>query len=194
MRSVASLIDRIKRGSVVLCAWFVVGCGGTPEPSAHPIRNVAVGRAVQANQSCSTGSILQRYSVTGRGNFDHYGVDFRVCKGDYIVSIGSGTIDAVFDEPDNSARGGTLLITHRLDWRGLQLYRYEHVAKLRVRQGEHVSRGQILGEAWESADDRSWTPHIHLERVPRNGGDPLPDLAGCPGNIRDDQLSFPVSC
>lgn len=96
-----------------------------------------------------------------RGNITHPGVDLGIASGTQIKSPADGVvIDA---ETRNNACGGTLFIDHQ---NGLKT-RYCHLKDIRVKKGDKVSTGDIVGLTGGGQNDigrgNSQGPHLHFE-------------------------------
>jgi len=123
-----------------------------------PIYNPAPGQAVSSSFGVRRDPILRTPAM-------HAGIDFRATTGTPILSAGIGT---VVKAGWNGGYGRMVEVDHG---DGLST-RYAHMSRIRVREGQSVSSGDILGEVGSSG--RSTGPHLHYE-VRRNGDavDPL---------------------
>lgn len=83
----------------------------------------------------------------------HLGLDFAAPAGTEVHAINSGTV--ILAEP-LYFEGGFIVIDHG---QGL-LSLYLHLSEFRVKQGEHVSSGQMIGLSGSSG--RATGPHLHL--------------------------------
>ena len=107
--------------------------------------------------------------VSGEFNF-HRGIDFAGESGDKIIAVGAGVVTFAGYRPDY---GYVVDVTHGDGY----ITRYAHNARVLVRSGDMVSRGQQLAVMGSSG--RSTGPHVHFE-VLRNGVpvNPLSYLGG----------------
>ena len=107
--------------------------------------------------------------VSGEFNF-HRGIDFAGESGDKIIAVGAGVVTFAGYRPDY---GYVVDVTHGDGY----ITRYAHNARVLVRSGDMVSRGQQL--AVMGSTGRSTGPHVHFE-VLRNGApvNPLSYLGG----------------
>jgi len=83
----------------------------------------------------------------------HEGVDYHAAPGTRIVAANSGTVllaRKLFFE------GKCVVIDHGQSLMTL----YMHLSKFKVKEGQKVSRGQLLG--WSGATGRVTGPHLHL--------------------------------
>ena len=92
----------------------------------------------------------------------HFGTDLITPSGTLILAPFDGVVDdaAIRD----NACGGTLAITHeKMNSRS----RYCHLKEIRVKKGDKVRKGQIVGRTGGGANDigkgRSTGPHLHFE-------------------------------
>ncbi|MBX9463178.1 MAG: M23 family metallopeptidase [Aquamicrobium sp.] len=123
-----------------------------------PIHNPVPGRPVSSSFGVRRDPIIRRPAM-------HAGIDFRAPSGTDIRSTGAGT---VVKAGWNGGYGRMVEIDHG---NGITT-RYAHMSRLRVKQGQAVETGAIVGEVGSSG--RSTGPHLHYE-VRRNGDaiDPL---------------------
>jgi murein DD-endopeptidase MepM/ murein hydrolase activator NlpD len=103
----------------------------------------------------------------------HRGVDLRAPMGTEVRSMAEATVRFA----GTQSGFGTVVW---LDHGGSILTVYAHLSTIRVRQGERVRRGDVLGLSGQSGD--ATAPHLHFE-VWRGGieVDPVPLLGGKPG-------------
>ena len=123
-----------------------------------PIHNPAPGQAVSSSFGVRRDPILRTPAM-------HAGIDFRATPGTAIRAAGAGT---VVKAGWNGGYGRMVEIDHG---NGLST-RYAHMSRIRVRQGDRIDTGDVVGEVGSSG--RSTGPHLHYE-VRRNGNavDPL---------------------
>ena len=102
----------------------------------------------------------------------HRGVDIAVPDGTPVVAMSGGTV--IFAGRQNGY-GLLVVLRHHGSTRTL----YGHLSQLRVKQGDRVEGGQVIGLSGHSGNARG--PHLHFE-VQRWGAaeDPVPLLAGHP--------------
>lgn len=123
-----------------------------------PIHNPVPGKPVSSSFGVRRDPIVRRPAM-------HAGIDFRAPVGTPIRSAGAGT---VIKAGWNGGYGRMVEIDHG---NGLTS-RYAHMSRIRVKEGEKLETGAILGDVGNSG--RSTGPHLHYE-VRRNGDalDPL---------------------
>ncbi|SEG02011.1 M23 family metallopeptidase [Flavobacterium urumqiense] len=85
----------------------------------------------------------------------HKGMDFSANTGTPIYATGDGVIE----KADNTASGygNHIVIKHGYGYETL----YGHLSKYKVRAGQHVKRGDIIG--YVGSTGRSEGPHLHYE-------------------------------
>lgn len=103
----------------------------------------------------------------------HRGVDLRAPMGTEVRSMAEGYVRFA---GTMSGFGNVVWLDH-----GASLLTvYAHLSAIRVRQGQRLGRGEVLGLSGQSGD--ATAPHLHFE-VWRGGHevDPVPLLGGKPG-------------
>lgn len=87
----------------------------------------------------------------------HWGMDFSAPTGTEIYATGQGTVVEV----DKNARGygHHVVIDHGYGYQTL----YAHMSEIKVRRGQHVKRGDIIGLVGTTGT--SSAPHLHYEVV-----------------------------
>jgi murein DD-endopeptidase MepM/ murein hydrolase activator NlpD len=102
----------------------------------------------------------------------HRGVDLRVPSGTEVHAMAEGSVRFAGTQ---SGFGNVVWLDHG----GSILTVYAHLSTIRVRQGERVRRGEVLGLSGQTGD--ATAPHLHFE-VWRGGHevDPVPLLGGRP--------------
>lgn len=102
----------------------------------------------------------------------HRGVDLRVPTGTEVHAMAEGSVRFAGVQ---SGFGNVVWLDHG----GSILTVYAHLSTIRVRQGERVQRGEVLGLSGQTGD--ATAPHLHFE-VWRGGHevDPVPLLGGRP--------------
>lgn len=103
----------------------------------------------------------------------HRGVDLRVPTGTEVRSMAEGRVRFA----GTMSGFGTVVW---LDHGGSILTVYAHLSTIRVREGQRLRGGEVLGLSGQTGD--ATTPHLHFE-VWRGGHevDPIPLLGGKPG-------------
>ena len=89
----------------------------------------------------------------------HYGIDMAALSGTPVKAVASGVVtEANF----NSGYGKTIVVTHNKKYKT----RYAHLSYIKVKTGQRVSRGQLIGKVGntglvrKSGKDAS---HLHFE-------------------------------
>ncbi|MEO6228857.1 MAG: M23 family metallopeptidase [Ferruginibacter sp.] len=84
----------------------------------------------------------------------HNGLDFSATQGTPIYATGDGVIkNADF----GNGFGNNVVINHGYGYETL----YGHMVRIKVRQGQHVKRGEVIG--WVGSTGASTGPHCHYE-------------------------------
>ena len=101
----------------------------------------------------SSGFGTRRDPFTGQQDF-HPGLDISGTYGQQVHAPADGTVSSA---GYNGSYGNQIIIDHGF---GLTT-RYGHLSKIAVSVGEHVRRGQIIGDVGSTG--RSTSPHLHYE-------------------------------
>ncbi len=96
----------------------------------------------------------------------HEGVDLMSMEGTEIVSTASGLVEKI--QKSNKGYGNMITIKHN----DIYTTRYAHLKSIDVKQGDKVTKGQIIGIVGNTGT--STAPHLHYEII-ENGKkvDPL---------------------
>jgi murein DD-endopeptidase MepM/ murein hydrolase activator NlpD len=84
----------------------------------------------------------------------HYGMDFTASTGTEVFSTGSGVVKSASREV---GYGNCVVIDHGF---GYETY-YAHLNKIKVRPGQKVNRGEVIGTVGSTGT--STAPHLHYE-------------------------------
>lgn len=90
----------------------------------------------------------------------HAGLDFAAPQGTPIYATANGTVTIAGNR--GNGYGNHVIINHGYGYETL----YGHMVKVKVRSGQKVSRGEIIG--WVGSTGKSTGPHCHYE-VHKNG-------------------------
>jgi murein DD-endopeptidase MepM/ murein hydrolase activator NlpD len=90
----------------------------------------------------------------------HAGLDFTAPQGTPIYATANGTVTIAGNTGDGY--GNHVVINHGFGYETL----YGHMVRVKVRNGEKVTRGQVIG--WVGSTGKSTGPHCHYE-VHKNG-------------------------
>lgn len=90
----------------------------------------------------------------------HTGIDFTAATGTPIYATGDGTVNEA--GYDNGGYGNNVVINHGYGYQSL----YAHMKKVKVRVGDRVKRGEVIG--WIGSTGKSTGPHLHYEVI-KNG-------------------------
>ncbi len=84
----------------------------------------------------------------------HNGLDFTASQGTPVYATGDGTVKV---SEFGSGFGNNIVINHGYGYETL----YGHLLRMKVRQGQRVKRGEIIG--WVGSTGASTGPHCHYE-------------------------------
>jgi murein DD-endopeptidase MepM/ murein hydrolase activator NlpD len=134
------------------------------------------------------------------GTHVHAGIDLRASLGDAIYALVDGTVDPASDVPHGGygpgwTQGGAMIVRSILPDGSPYLIVYGHTQNHRVKGGDMVQAGQMLGEVGPWLDTEGG-PHLHLTvrlgDLPRFGwgtptlaGQPVREGAECAGSEED---------
>lgn len=132
--------------------WVVVAAE-VPRPLHLPIGSVVLGAVVTQPFGC-TDLVLEPYDQSCPQHHIHTGIDLAAPLGSNVRSATAGVV-LVGDDPD----GAGLFVVVRVDSHVRILYC--HLSEFRVRPGEMVRPGQVVGLL--GATGKATGPHVHLE-------------------------------
>jgi murein DD-endopeptidase MepM/ murein hydrolase activator NlpD len=100
----------------------------------------------------TTGGFGDQRVYNGKVDGVHYGLDLAAAAGERVGASGDGVVVLA---RDCYMSGQTVLV-----WHGAALFTaYFHLARMEVKVGEAVARGQVLGRVGSTG--RSTGPHLH---------------------------------
>lgn len=85
----------------------------------------------------------------------HEGVDFSAPTGTEIYATGDGTV--IVSDRAQAGYGNQIIIDHGFGYKTM----YAHLQGMKVRRGERVKRGQVIGTIGNTG--KSTSPHLHYE-------------------------------
>jgi murein DD-endopeptidase MepM/ murein hydrolase activator NlpD len=85
----------------------------------------------------------------------HEGVDFSATPGTEMVATGDGVVAAA--DRSKTGYGNQIIIDHGFGYKTM----YAHLQSFKVRQGERIKRGQVIGTVGSTG--KSTSPHLHYE-------------------------------
>ena len=85
----------------------------------------------------------------------HEGIDFTAAIGTPIYATGDGVVELA--EYNSGGYGNEIMINHGFTYET----RYAHLSKIKVKVGQHVKRGEIIGLMGNTG--KSTAPHCHYE-------------------------------
>lgn len=97
----------------------------------------------------------------------HLGLDIWGKAGTSVFSILDGKVHSFAFNNRSGDYGATIILEH--EWKGESLFSlYGHLA-LRdleeIREGDSVSRGQLIAHFGEAKENGNWPPHLHLQLI-----------------------------
>lgn len=101
----------------------------------------------------TSGFGLRRDPVTGRRSM-HKGLDIATTRGSDIIAAGSGVVTY---SGYNGSYGKTIVVSHGYGYKTV----YAHNNKNLVQVGDHVEKGQLIGQVGNTG--KSTGPHVHFE-------------------------------
>jgi murein DD-endopeptidase MepM/ murein hydrolase activator NlpD len=90
----------------------------------------------------------------------HTGIDFTAPRGTEIYATGDGVIEDVLSK--GRGYGNHVIVDHGFGYQTL----YAHMSRFKVRKGEKVKRGDVIG--YVGSTGTSTAPHLHYEVI-KNG-------------------------
>ena len=90
----------------------------------------------------------------------HSGLDFVAPAGKNVYATGDGIV--TFVQYSRTGYGNEIVIDHRFGFGS----RYAHLNQMKVKEGEKVKRGQLIGTVGETG--RATGPHLHYEVLYEN--------------------------
>lgn len=92
-----------------------------------------------------------------KGKFHHDGIDFAGGRGANVLATGKGTVSLVRQTELTAGFGNYLEVDHGNGY----VTRYAHLGEIKVRQGQRIQKGQVIGLIGVSGG--SIAPHVHYE-------------------------------
>lgn len=127
------------------------------EEPFHFINPVYPGSSVAINHTKNNPKQGGFFGI-GRGRM-HYGIDIKAKLGSPLYASESGTV--VLAEKNLSAYGQSIYIQHGERYQS----RYAHLSDIKVKTGQKVRRGELIGFSGKSgnASASEINPHLHFE-------------------------------
>lgn len=144
-----------------------------PVDGGHVVRGLLPARRIRTRVRASNGRMRVRY----RTKPAHRGVDIGARPGTLVLSVDHGLV--LYSHNEMRGYGNVVVVLHANGAISL----YAHLRAAWVFPGQHVERGQIVGEVGETGLARG--PHLHFEWR-RNGRplDPIPQFVNRPNGQR----------
>jgi len=109
------------------------------------------------------------------GNRRHKGIDIYAKKGTPVVAVSDGIVTEV----SNGGKGGRCVWVKSAShsWTAY----YAHLDKQKVRTGQYVKKGQVLGTVGNTGNAKYTPSHLHFGIYTKNGAvNPLPYVKNSP--------------
>jgi murein DD-endopeptidase MepM/ murein hydrolase activator NlpD len=135
-KSYDELIDRAKNQEQVLAS----------RPAIQPIDNKDLTRT-------ASGFGMRKHPVFGDMRM-HNGMDFTSPTGTDIYVTGNGVVEQV---GYSGGFGNRVIVNHGFGYKTI----YAHMSKFTVKEGDYVTRGQVVGKVGSTGT--STAPHLHYE-------------------------------
>ena len=121
-------------------------------PSIQPVRNSELKRAISG--------FGWRIDPIYKTRHMHTGMDFTAPRGTEVYVTGDGVVEEI--EVKRWGYGKSIIVNHGYGYKT----RYAHLSAFKVKKGDKVKRGQLIGLIGSTG--RSTGPHLHYEVV-KNG-------------------------
>ena len=116
-------------------------------PMLLPVRDISFTQV-----GASVGNRIQPYL---KASIAHDGLDFIVQQGENVYCSAAGTVSLV--EKSKKGKGNMIAVTHP----GGYMTRYCHLSTMKVKKGQKVKAGQVIGTVGSSGN--AFAPHLHYE-------------------------------
>jgi murein DD-endopeptidase MepM/ murein hydrolase activator NlpD len=121
-------------------------------------------------------------AVRDGGKRKHEGIDIFAKKGTPVVAVSDGVVVAV----TNGGRGGKTVWLRSADY-GWAEY-YAHLNEQKVKRGQKVTKGQVIGTVGNTGNAKLTPPHLHFGIYTTRGAvNPFPYVKNSP------RLSIPAN-
>ncbi len=129
-----------------------------PQPKPEPIKYVM---PINGNISKGYSDTALQYSATYNDMRLHTGVDILCETGSKIKSAGSGTVKSIINDANY---GKIIVINHTSEL----TVKYCGFSEVKVKEGDNVKSGDIIGLSGEIPCECADKPHIHIEAAMQN--------------------------
>jgi murein DD-endopeptidase MepM/ murein hydrolase activator NlpD len=155
--SIAGAIDDNANAVVEVPAAQTSGTSGVTSSAAPETRELVNRRLTFPVQGVSRNSLIDSFHQAREGH-EHEAVDILAPRNTPIVAVEDGTIAKLF----LSKAGGNTI--YQFDPSGKYCYYYAHLERYAdgLKDGDRVSRGQMIGYVGTSGNAPKNTPHLHF--------------------------------
>ena len=154
----------------ILSAFTILGSGYTSEKVSPPGKTALV-FPVSGKKS----SVKGYWGEYRNGNRRHKGIDIYAKKGTPVVAVSDGIVTEV----SHGGKGGKCVWVKSSShsWTAY----YAHLDKQKVRTGQYVKKGQVLGTVGNTGNAKYTPSHLHFGIYTKNGAvNPLPYVKNSP--------------
>src|SRR5215211_3076910 len=134
--------------------------GDDPPPPPEP----SLGRYLEDRRVYDSAAF--EAELPGERRTLHLGVDVFLPAGEPILAPLAGTVRAVEFRPSPRDWGGIVVLDHETE-AGVGFHTlYGHLSRAsteRLRPGDAVRRGDVVGELGDESENGGWAPHLHLQ-------------------------------
>ena len=120
-------------------------------PTTQPIENFDISRLVSGYGT--------RINPFHKGNYHHDGVDISASRGSKVLAGGEGKVMLIKRSDLLAGFGNYVEIDHGFGY----ITRYSHLEEIKVRNGQKIVAGQVIGTVGTSGG--TIAPHLHYEVI-----------------------------
>lgn len=155
--SIAGAIDDNANAVVEVPATPTTGTTGVSRPAAGAPKELANRHLTFPVQGVSRDTLVDSFHQAREGH-EHEAVDILAPRNTPVVAVEDGTIAKLF----LSKAGGNTI--YQFDPSTEYCYYYAHLERYAdgLKDGDHVSRGQVIGYVGTSGNAPKNTPHLHF--------------------------------
>lgn len=129
-----------------------------PLVEAEPLAELRTRHLELPVQGAIRSALRDSFQETRGPTHSHEAIDILAPRSTPVLAVEDGTIARLFE----SRRGGTTV--YQFDPMTRYVYYYAHLERYadRLREGNHVQRGQVLGYVGTTGNASQGTPHLHF--------------------------------
>lgn len=118
------------------------------------LQTIPSGNPIQGHSRKTSGYGWRRHPISGERSF-HAAVDLAADRGTPVVATADGVVN--FAARHNSGLGKLVILDHNFSFKTY----YAHLDRIKVRQGEFVPAGTVIGRVGSTGSATG--PHLHYE-------------------------------